>query len=277
MKKNLLKLQIGIISAVLLYLYWPVFCWMIEQWENNPNYTHGYLVPFACGYLIYRKREVLKKIPVNASRAGIWLFAFGLLLYLLGSRVEFIQVSLFSFLVVVFGLVLFYQGGKRFREFVFPLGYFIFAIPMPEYLESFTIPLKSMASKLSTDIMQMFGFNVVREGNIIFLPNYTLEVATACSGLKSLVLVTAVGALYAYVTQRTARRKWLLFAFSVRITVVANIARIVMVAMLASFYGEKLAFDFVHDFSGIFVFIVAGVLLAVTGVVIEWIAKKRAG
>ena len=181
MKKNLIKLQIGVIGAVLLYMYWPVFCWMIEQWENNPNYTHGYIVPLACGYLIFKKREILKKIPAKASMAGIRLFGVGMLLYLLGNRIEFVQISLFSFLVVVFGLVLFYQGRERFREFIFPLGYFIFAIPMPEYLESFTIPLKSMASKVSTDIMQMFGFNVIREGNIIFLPNYTLEVATACS------------------------------------------------------------------------------------------------
>jgi exosortase len=125
--------------------------------------------------------------------------------------------------------------------------------------------------------MQMAGITIARQGNIIYLPNYTLEVADACSGLKSLVMVTAVGALYAYISQPTLKRKWVLFLSSIPIAVIANIARIVMVGILASIFGEKLAFDFVHDFSGIFVFIIAGVCLALTGVLMEWIIKKRVG
>lgn len=277
MKKNILKIQIGLIAAILLYLYWPVFVWMIGEWENNANYGHGYFVPLACIYLIFRKKTLLKNMPSNTSSKGVIVILFGLILYLFGNRIEFMQISLFSFLVVIFGLLLFYLGKEKNKELLFPIGYFIFGIPMPYYLESFTVPLKTMASIVSTGILKTLGYMVAREGNIIYMPNYTLEVATACSGLKSLVLVTAVGALYAYITQNTLRRKWILFICSIPIAVAANIARIVVVAMLASFFGQSIAFRFVHDFSGIFVFIVAGALLALTGVLIEWIAKRRLG
>jgi exosortase len=249
---------------------------MINQWETNPNYGHGWLIPVACGYMIFKKREVFKADYKSVPR-DLWLVLVGIFFFFIGIRTEFYQIVLFSLIVLVLGLVNFYKGKKAFREMLFPVGYFIFGIPAPYYLESFTVPLKSMATVVSVGFMQTVGLTVARQGNIIYLPNYTLEVADACSGLKSLMMVTAVGALYAYLTQPTIKRKWVLFLASIPIAVIANIARIIMVGILASIFGEKLAFDFVHDSSGIFVFIVAGVCLALTGVLIEWIVKKRVG
>jgi exosortase len=249
---------------------------MIGQWENNPNYGHGWLIPLAMGYMIFKKKDIFKA-DYKSTLKDLWLVFAGVVIFLLGARIEFIQITLFSLLVIALGLVYFYKGKTAFKEMLFPVGYFVFGIPVPYYLESFTVPLKSMATVVSVGFMQMAGITIARQGNIIYLPNYTLEVADACSGLKSLVMVTAVGALYAYISQPTLKRKWVLFLSSIPIAVIANIARIVMVGILASIFGEKLAFDFVHDFSGIFVFIIAGVCLALTGVLMEWIIKKRVG
>jgi len=274
MKDKIRYIQFIVIGFLLLYLLWPYFVWMIDQWENNPNYGHGYLIPIACIYLIFRKRNILKQLPDKPSISGIFLILLGLVIYFIGIRIEFKQVVLFSFLVMVLGVIDSFWGKEGLKELVFPVGYFVFCIPMPYTLESLTVPLKLMASIVSTNILHFFGFMVAREGNIIQLPNYTLEVATACSGLKSLVLVTAVGALYAYITQPTLKRKWSLFLLSIPIAVCANISRIVIVGMLAAKFGERIAFNFVHDFSGIFVFIVAGALLALCGVIIEWIVER---
>jgi exosortase len=276
MQKQSIKIQIALIGALLIYLYWDALAWMIGQWENNPNYGHGWLIPLAMGYMIFKKKDVFKA-DYKSTLKDLWLVFAGVVIFLLGARIEFIQITLFSLLVIALGLVYFYKGKTAFKEMLFPVGYFIFGIPAPYYLESFTVPLKSMATVVSVGFMQMAGITIARQGNIIYLPNYTLEVADACSGLKSLVMVTAVGALYAYISQPTLKRKWVLFLSSIPIAVIANIARIIMVGILASIFGEKLAFDFVHDFSGIFVFIIAGVCLALTGVFMEWIIKKRVG
>jgi exosortase len=276
MQKQTIKIQVVLIGALLLYLYWDALAWMIGQWENNPNYGHGWLIPIATAYMIFKKKDIFKA-DYTSTLKDLWLVFIGLILFLLGARIEFIQITLFSLVVIALGLVYFYKGKTAFKEMLFPIGYFVFGIPAPYYLESFTVPLKSMATVVSVGFMQMVGITIARQGNIIYLPNYTLEVADACSGLKSLVMVTAVGALYAYISQPTLKRKWVLFLTSIPIAVIANIARIVMVGILASIFGEKLAFDFVHDFSGIFVFIVAGVCLALTGVLMEWIIKKRVG
>jgi exosortase len=276
MQKQTIKIQIALIGALLIYLYWDALAWMIGQWENNPNYGHGWLIPLAMGYMIFKKKDVFKA-DYKSTLKDLWLVFAGVVIFLLGARIEFIQITLFSLLVIALGLVYFYKGKTAFKEMLFPVGYFIFGIPAPYYLESFTVPLKSMATVVSVGFMQMAGITIARQGNIIYLPNYTLEVADACSGLKSLVMVTAVGALYAYISQPTLKRKWVLFLSSIPIAVIANIARIIMVGILASIFGEKLAFDFVHDFSGIFVFIIAGVCLALTGVFMEWIIKKRVG
>lgn len=276
MQKQTIKIQIALIGALLIYLYWDALAWMIGQWENNPNYGHGWLIPLAMGYMIFKKKDIFKA-DYKSTLKDLWLVFAGVVIFLLGARIEFIQITLFSLLVIALGLVYFYKGKTAFKEMLFPVGYFIFGIPAPYYLESFTVPLKSMATVVSVGFMQMAGITIARQGNIIYLPNYTLEVADACSGLKSLVMVTAVGALYAYISQPTLKRKWVLFLSSIPIAVIANIARIVMVGILASIFGEKLAFDFVHDFSGIFVFIIAGVCLALTGVLMEWIIKKRVG
>jgi exosortase len=276
MQKQSIKIQIALIGALLIYLYWDALAWMIGQWENNPNYGHGWLIPLAMGYMIFKKKDIFKA-DYKSTLKDLWLVFAGVVIFLLGARIEFIQITLFSLLVIALGLVYFYKGKTAFKEMLFPVGYFVFGIPVPYYLESFTVPLKSMATVVSVGFMQMAGITIARQGNIIYLPNYTLEVADACSGLKSLVMVTAVGALYAYISQPTLKRKWVLFLSSIPIAVIANIARIVMVGILASIFGEKLAFDFVHDFSGIFVFIIAGVCLALTGVLMEWIIKKRVG
>ena len=276
MKKQAVKIQLILISILILYLYWDAFGWMIYEWENNPNYGHGWLIPVACLYMIFKKKDVFKR-DYRGALKGLQLVLSGVVIFLLGIRVEFNQIVLFSLVWIVLGLIYFYKGKKAFREMLFPVGYFIFGIPAPYYVESFTVPLKTMATVVSVGFMQAVGMTVARQGNIIYLPNYTLEVADACSGLKSLMMVTAVGALYAYISQPTIKRKWALFLASIPIAVIANIARIIMVGTLASMFGDKLAFDFAHDSSGVFVFIVAGAFLALTGVLIEWIVKKRVG
>ncbi|NOX98116.1 MAG: exosortase/archaeosortase family protein, partial [Nitrospirae bacterium] len=217
----------------------------------------------------------LRVLPRESYQQGIIVLIAGLLLYIVGLRGEFFQVSLFSFLIVLGGLFLFFFGKKITLQLLFPLGFLIFAIPLPSYYESLAAPLQALSSWGSTGIIRLLGIPVLREGNIIYLPNFTLDVAIVCSGLKALILVTTLGAFYAYFTQKLLGRRLALFLLSPPIAVIANIVRIVIIALIVRFSGAKLAFKFIEDFAGILIFVVAGALLVTAGWVIEWIFRKK--
>jgi len=175
----------------------------------------------------------------------------------------------------VAGALVVFSGWGMFRLFAFPLVLLLFAVPIPLYLESATLPMKLMASAASTGILNAFGLSVYREGTIIHLSNMTLEVATACSGLRSLVLVSTVGAFYGYVSQQSNACRWIIFASSIPIAVGANVVRIVATAVLSNFTSTEVTHKIIHDFSGMFVFVVAGVLFVITGMVVDAVADSR--
>jgi exosortase len=147
-------------------------------------------------------------------------------------------------------------------------------IPIP-MLDRLSFPLKMLASRVSVPTIAMLGIPVYREGAVIFLPGFTMEVATACSGLKALVLVTAVGTLYAYLTLDTLKKRLALVAACMPIALLANIGRIVIIALLSVRLSTEKLFHLVHDYSGLPVYVIAGVLLAMTGGAIEWLSRRK--
>ena len=147
-------------------------------------------------------------------------------------------------------------------------------IPIP-YIDGLTLPLKLFASMVSAGFIKLIGIPVIRDGNLIYLKNFTFEVATSCSGLKSIVLVTTVGIFYAYIMQSKLFRRILISVSSIFIAITANISRIILTALVSYYFGEKVAFKLTHDFSGIVVFIIAGAMLVITGEVVNWIFRER--
>jgi exosortase len=158
---------------------------------------------------------------------------------------------------VLFGLTLHMAGPRMIREIWFSFFFLLFMIPIPYIIYySVTFPLQLLGSKIAGSLIAVIGIPHLRQGNIIHLPgDYSLEVAEACSGLRSLVTLLALGALLAYWTQRSKARSLVLFLSTVPIAIAANIFRITVTAIGAYGISRAFAEDYVHEFAGTIVFL----------------------
>ncbi len=265
---------IGPVLAVLLALYWPTFAQLWQFWRTDENYGHGFLVPLVSLYLVWRSRHRLKQISAKPHVPPVSLLVGALILYVAGFRGAILSLSALSFVLVLTWLLVFFFGKAVAKEISFPLLFLVFMIPIP-MLDQLTYPLKAAASRVSAPTIRALGIPVYRDGSMLFLPGFSLEVATACSGLKALVLVTAIGTLYAYLTLDTVWKRSALVVSSVPIALAANVGRIVIVALLSLNISSEKLLHFVHDYSGLPVYVIAGVLLVATGWGIEWLSRRR--
>lgn len=271
-------LRFGLLAAAFIYLYASALPPLIADWWEDPNYSHGFLVPFLSSYFTWERREKLYFAELRPSSWGLGLLVGGLSLLFLGSIGAELFLTRFSMIVVICGLVLYLFGREVLKILSFPIAFLIFMIPFPTLLlNAVTFPLQLFAAKLSTFSLQMIDIPVFRDGNIIFLPYTTLEVAEACSGIRSLVALTMLAVVFAYMTQRNILRQSLLTLSAIPIAIVANAFRIWGTGALAHFYGMKLAEGFYHTFAGWIVFVLAFGLLVVEGYTFSLFKPKYRG
>ena len=160
---------------------------------------------------------------------------------------------------------------------LFPCAYLFFCIPLT-FLDSFTFPLRLIAARSATGILNGLGIGTVRMGTAILSTDqsgFNLDVADPCSGLRYFLVLTALAALYAHLTQKTLAKKWLLFLLSPFIAVAANIVRIVVIAIAAKVVSQEVAVGIYHDASGYIVFITAVLLLISVGAILNINYKSK--
>ena len=274
--KQRIRPEFVLIVLVLLAIYFPVLVELVDDWERDPNYSHGFLVPLVSLFLLWKKRQELSQIQTKISPLGLAIIAGGLFLLLVGTAgAEYFTVRL-SFLALLFGLIWYFAGSQMARATSVPVWYLILAIPVP-YVIYFAaaFPLQIWATKITVFILHLLGMPSIRQGNIIHLQNYSLEVVEACSGLRSLVSLLALSGVYAYLTQKTKIKKFLLFASAVPIALVANIFRILITALGAYLISPKMAEDFLHELSGLVVFIISFICLFILGEILRRIGVRK--
>lgn len=249
---------LGIIAAPLVYLYASVIKWLVYDWIHLPDFSHGFLIPFVSLYLVYERRKEWPTVSSAGNWSGLLLIVLGMGLLLLGNLATEYFIMRISLLVVVGGIILFLLGKSFFRILLFPLFYLLFMIPIPSiFLDRITFPLQLFASKVASGSLDLIGIPVLREGNIIQLANTTLEVAEACSGIRSLISLLALSVAFAYFSQKTILKRIILVLSTIPIAVIANAARVSGTGILAHFYGDSVAQGFFHSFSGWLLFVVA--------------------
>ena len=268
--------QIITLGILVLALYHSVLVELIHDWVIDENYSHGFLIPLVSAFFIWRKRDRLQTRQRKSNGIGLAIFILGLLLFIVASiGAEFFTQRL-SLLVVIGGLLLYLGGRKITGDLFFPLLYLVFMIPVPYVLYySVSFPLELLASRLTTAAVSSIGIPIIREGNILHLQNTTLQVIDACSGLRSLLSLSALSAALAYATQRTLVKGIILFLAAVPVAIGANILRLSLTAILASLYGEQVAQGFLHQFSGVAVFAFAVVSLSLIGAILRWLSFKK--
>jgi exosortase len=242
--------------------------WMVHRWnDSGGDFSHGWLIPFVTiGILWYRRREIAAA-PRSVSRVGLAVVILALLLHWLGAKAQQTRLSLTGLVLLFWGVPFYLYGWKVAKEIVFPCAYLIFCIPL-NFLDSLTFPLRMFVTVMTTGVLNGLGIAAERSGSAIYslaAGGFSFDVADPCSGLRSLLAMTALTAVYAYLTQRTPLRKWLLFLASIPLAIVGNMARITTVALVAQAFGEKLALGIYHDYSGYVVFSVAITLMVALG------------
>ena len=184
----------GVLVALTAILYAPTLVGLVHNWWGDPDYGHGFLVPLFSGYVLWRERDKWKRSEVKPSNFGFLVMLGAVALLLAGSLGAELFISRFSLVVLLAGMVLFLAGWKMLRAVSFPLGFLILMIPIPVIIyNEITFPLQLLASRFATFWLELVQVPVLREGNVLVLPNYSLEVVEACSGIRSLMtLITLI-------------------------------------------------------------------------------------
>ena len=258
------------------YLYASVLPDLVADWGNDPDYSHGFLIPVLSAYFLWERRHTLAQLPVQPSPVGFLVMLLSIALLFLGQVGAELFLTRISLVVLIAGLVLYHSGWRYLKGMAFPIVFLLFMIPWPAIiLNALTLPLQLLAARLSTSSLQLMNLPVYREGNVIFLPHATLEVVEACSGIRSLVSLLALAVVFAYMTQRHAWKIAVLVVSATPIAVIANAFRIWGTGVLAHAYGPQTAEGFYHTFAGWLVFVIAFVLLTVEGAVMSRFGKKH--
>lgn len=251
-------LPFAIIAVLLCVLYYRVAIKLVYDWRTLSDYSHGPLVPFFAAFLVWDKRKVLSSTPVKQTWAGLGLVVFALIVLILGVYGVELFTSRMSFILLLTGLIWTFFGWAMLKALRFPLLVLVLAIPFPAIVfNQITFPLQLLASRIASDILPVLGVPTLHEGNVIELPVMKLEVAEACSGIRSLMSLFTLAVFYGYFLERTTKRRVLLALASIPIAVAANVVRIVGTGLCVQYWDPEKALGFFHEFSGWVIFVIS--------------------
>ena len=260
-------------TALLLFLlaFSPALQILLEKWRASEEYSHAFLVMPIALYIGWSKRHEVNWDSVRFSFTGLLgvvIFSFFYYFALLTEVHTIILLSLYCCLTSAFVFLL---GLQFIRIFATPLILFLILIPIPEQLYiQLTFPLQLKVSKASELIPRTFGIPIFREGNIMNIPGKSFEVVDACSGLRSVIALSALSILVGYFMLTRPLSKVILFIMSIPIAVLVNIMRVVCMILAYCYFKLDLTEDTLHSFVGIGVFIVSLVLLLLTEKILEF-------
>jgi exosortase len=255
--------QVGLWGAVLVgvllsALYFRVLGRLVAEWWHDPDTSHGFLVPPFAAYLAWTNRDRIRAAKIEPSWFGVAFISLGMAMLILGEYGAELFLSRVSLVVVLAGITLCFGGWQLLSVLRFSLLVLLLAIPLPAILyNQITFPLQILASKAASAILPLFQVPVLREGNVIVLPAMRLEVAEACSGIRSLISLFTLAIFYGYFLEKSVMRRTLLALSSIPIAIGANAIRIVGTGLCVQYWDPDKAMGFFHEFSGWVVFLVS--------------------
>jgi exosortase len=250
------------LAILVVWLYFPILLHLVGQWLDDPNYSYGFLVPVFSIWVLWRQRSLFATLKPRPSVWGFLILILALSALLVGIFGAELFLSRVSLLLVIAGLVVLFAGWQFFRAVLFPWALLLLMIPIPAVvLTQITFPLQILASGIAAIALQLLGVPVLCEGNIINLPAMPLEVAEACSGIRSLLSLLTLSLMYGFLTDTRVHVRVVLALASIPIAMAANISRIVINGLLAQYWETSKAQGFFHEFSGGLIFLISLTLL----------------
>ncbi len=252
---KVLIIPFSILLGSFFTLYYDVIGKLIKDWLNDPNYSHGFIIPFIALYMVWLRREKILKTECAPSNLGFAVLIFALIIFIIGRLGSELFTMRLSMIFVVWSLVLFFLGINQAKLLTLPVLYLIFMIPIPAIVwNKISFPLKLFVSKLAAALIAFIGIPVLRAGNIINLSTVSLQVVDACSGMRSLISLLSISAAFAIINDFSLTKKWILFLSAIPFAIFFNVLRLFSTALLAQYYDPGFAKGFLHEISGIMVF-----------------------
>jgi exosortase len=268
-------LSVALIAAAIAVAYGPVLAKLVRQWLDDANASHGLIVVPLALYLVWARRVRWRALTLRPSPVGLLAVVGSLVLYAAGVLGAELYLSRISLVGALAGATLFVCGWGHLRLLAFPLILVALSVPLPAIvLNQITFPLQLLASRIGETVIAAAGVPILREGNVLVLADTTLEVAEACSGIRSLVSLVTLAVVAAYFRGGTRIGGIVLVMLALPIAVVANAARVAGTGLAAHFWGPGAAEGFFHTFSGWLVFVVAAALLVLSERVISRVERS---
>ena len=267
-----------VIAGLVATLYGPLMTQMVVQWWQDPDYGHGFVVPLFVGYVLYQRRHKLQHVQLGPNNLGFPVMLGAIVLLLAGTLGAELFVSRSSLLFLLGGMILFFAGWKMLRAVAFPLVFLGLMIPLPALIyNQVTFPLQLLASRLASNSLERIGIPVLREGNVLVLANYSLEVVEACSGIRSLMSLVALAVAFGYFVEHRLWARITLVVLMMPIAVSSNALRVVGAGVVTYFWGPQYAEGFFHFFQGWLIFVSAVVCMLLVHWFLSHLVPMRRG
>jgi len=253
--------KLAIFGTLILVCYGPILLRLGDQWTYDADMGHGFFVPAVAGYIVWRKRDELLVTKPAPNGWGLLVVLWGALQMFIGVLGSELFTSRTAFVITIIGAVFTLGGAPFLRKLIFPLLLLFLMIPIPGVLyNELTFPLQMLASRFAADALGFIGIPVLRDGNILELPNGRLSVVEACSGIRSLLSLTFLSLVYGYFFEQKTWLRVTLFLATIPVAILANSSRVTVTGILYEVRPD-LAEGFFHESTGLVIFFVAAVIL----------------
>jgi exosortase len=264
-------------AVMFVLLYRHVLVKLVHDWYYDDNYSHGFLIIPLALYLAWERRDRFLSRPTRPSAWGLFVVVASVAVLLAGVLGSELFLTRISIVGTVAGSVLYLSGWQRTRVMVFPIAILLLMIPLPAIIfNQIAFPLQLLASRVGEATLTSVEIPVLREGNVLVLANTSLEVAEACSGIRSLVSLLTLGIVFGYFTDSRLWMRTVIALSTIPIAIVANGGRVAGTGIAAHRFGPEAAQGFLHEFSGWMVFVVAFLMMLALQRVLVWLVPQRA-
>jgi exosortase len=267
--------KILLLSGLVAVLFARPLGDLLTIWRIDADYSHGFFVIPLSFYMVWQKRNTWGKIDNRPSWTGFVIFLFTLVIYLGALRTRFHTLIYVTMIVLTLSLCVTFFGWRKSRYFLGPILFLIFMCPIPSSLYiMMTNPLKLLITGISATIIRLFDIPVLQQGNLLYFSNTRLEVAEACSGIRSIYSYLMLGIVFSLFCGKMLS-KVLLVISAIPLAIMVNIIRVSMTGILAHYFGEKAAQGFFHEFAGMVLFAAGLVLMYGTYYLVEGRFPKK--
>jgi exosortase len=233
----------------------PIWTWAWLRFLPQYNQEHSKLIPLIVLFLVWYHRDAIRAAPKKGSNLGLIFLVIGIGCYVVGARALQARVAIFGFPFLAFGSVLFLWGKHVARILLFPISLIFFMIPLGA-IEQMTFKLQFLIINVVTTLSRFFGIALYVIGTNIHpvSGDWGFDIAEGCSGIRSLIAMVMISAIYVHLTKKQLWKKITILCFSVLFAIIGNAGRIFTIIVLAKLGFPKFAGGIYHDWSSQLIF-----------------------